>query len=280
MLAAKEDAMSYECFELQREGKVAHLKMSRPERRNAMTQAFWNELPAIVRELDAGGNVRALVLSSTGPHFCAGIDLALFQSSAALGTATPEARQRFRQELARLQASLSSLAEARFPVIAAIQGGCIGGGVDMASACCLRYATRDAYFVIQEINLGMMADVGTFNRVPKQLPEAVVRELGYTGDRLGAERAERLGFANGLFDSHEAVVAGALAVARRIAAKAPVAVAATKEMISFTRDHSVAESFGYLNALQPGIFSIEDIQRSVAAKGGDAQYADLPALRS
>jgi len=203
----------------------------------------------------------------------------MFQISGALGGATPEAQLRFRRELERLQASLGSLAAARFPVIAAIQGGCIGGGVDMASACCLRYATRDAWFVIQEINLGMMADVGTFNRVPKQLPEAVIRELGYTGDRLGAERAERLGFVNGMFDSHEALVAGALAVARRIAAKAPVAVAATKEMISYARDHSVAESFNYLNALQPGIFSLEDIQRSVAAKGGEAQYADLPALR-
>jgi len=277
MLPHWEDEMSHECFEVQVEGKVAHVKMSRPERRNAMTAAFWRELPAIVRELDADGKVRALVLSSTGPHFCAGLDLSMFQSSGALGGATLEARQKFRRELLRLQASLNSLAEARFPVIAAIQGGCIGGGVDMVSACCLRYATQDAYFVIQEINLGMMADVGTFNRVPKQLPEAVVRELGYTGDKLGAERAERLGFVNGLFESQESLVEGALAVARRIAAKAPVAVAATKEMVSYARDHSVAESFAYLNALQPGIFSIEDIQRSVAAKGGAAEYADLPA---
>ena len=270
--------MGYECFELQVEGRVAHLKMSRPERRNAMAAAFWTELPAIVRELDASGKVRALLLSSTGPHFCAGLDLSLFQSPDIASTATPEGRLRFRRELERLQASLNALAQARFPVIAAIQGGCIGGGVDMASACCLRYATRDAWFVIQEINLGMMADVGTFNRAPKQLPEAVIRELGYTGDRLGAERAERLGFVNGLFDSHEALVAGALAVAQRIASKAPVAVAATKQMISFTRDHSVAESFAHLNALQPGIFSIEDIRRTVAAKGSAAEYADLPAL--
>jgi enoyl-CoA hydratase len=270
--------MAYECFELEVRGKVAHLKMSRPERRNAMVAAFWTELPAIVRELDATGKVRTLVISSTGPHFCAGLDLSLFQSAEISGGGTAEARLRFRRELERLQASLNALAEARFPVIAAIQGGCIGGGVDLVSACCLRYATRDAWFVIQEINLGMMADVGTFNRAPKQLPEAVIRELGYTGDRLNVDRAERLGFVNGLFDTHEALVEGALAVAGRIASKAPVAVAATKQLISFTRDHSVAESFDYLNALQPGIFSIEDIRRSVAAKGGAADYADLPAL--
>jgi enoyl-CoA hydratase len=253
--------MSYDCFELETAGGVAHLKLSRPERRNAMTPAFWRELPEIVRGLEA----RALVLSSTGPHFCAGLDVSMF-GSGALTTENVAARKIFRDKLEELQASLNALAEARFPVIAAVQGGCIGGGVDMATACCLRYATRDAWFVIQEINLGMMADVGTFNRMPKQLPEAVVRELGYTGDRLTAERAERLGFVNGLFDTHEQLVAGALEIGRRIAAKAPVAVAATKQMISYTRDHSVAESFAYLNALQPAIFDIEEIRRALAKK--------------
>ena len=208
----------------------------------------------------------ALVISSTGPHFCAGIDVSLFQGNDSFDTNTLQGRAKFKNKLEELQASLHSLAEAPFPVIAALQGGCIGGGVDMATACCLRYATRDAWFVIQEINLGMMADVGTFNRMPKQLPEAVVRELGYTGDRLSAERAERLGFVNGLFDSHEQLVAGALEVAKRIAAKAPVAISATKQMISYTRDHPVAESFDYLNALQPAIFDIEEIKRALARR--------------
>ena len=253
---------SYECFELTSDGGIAHLRMSRPERRNAMTAAFWKELPQIVHALEA----RVLVLSSTGPHFCAGLDVSLFQGTKSFSTDSLEGRQKFRQKLEELQASLSSLAEARFPVIAAVQGGCIGGAVDMVTACCLRYATRDAFFVIQEINLGMLADVGTFNRMPKQLPEAVVRELGYTGDRLSAERAERLGFVNGLFDTHEQLVAGALDVGRRIASKAPVAVAATKQMISYTRDHPVAESFAYLNALQPAIFDIEEIKRALKSR--------------
>ena len=270
--------MAWECFEVGVEGKVAHVRLARPERMNAMTLAFWRELPLIVRELDASGAVRAAVISSSGRHFSAGMDLSVFQDAAALDTSSVAARRRFAAKLAELQASLNALAEARFPVIAALHGGCIGGAVDLATACCLRYATRDAYFVIQEINLGMMADVGTFNRMPKQLPEAVVRELGYTGERLGAERAERLGFVNGLYDSHEALVGGALDVARRIAAKAPVAVAATKQMISYARDHTVAESFAYLNALQPGIFSVEDIRRAVAAarKGEPAAFDDLP----
>jgi len=270
--------MTWECFDVSIENKVAHVRLSRPERINAMTLAFWRELPQIVRSLDSGGGVRAAVVSSSGKHFSAGMDLSVFQDAAALDTSTVAARRRFAAKLAELQASLNALADARFPVIAALHGGCIGGAVDLATACCLRYATRDAYFVIQEINIGMMADVGTFNRMPKQLPEAVVRELGYTGDRLTAERAERLGFVNGLYDTHEALVAGALDTARRIAAKAPVAVAATKQMISYARDHGVGESFAYLNALQPGIFSVEDIRRAVsAAKTGQAAaFDDLP----
>ena len=269
--------MTRECFEVAVDGKVAHIRLSRPERLNAMTLAFWGELPSIVQELDARGDVRATVISSTGKHFTAGMDLSVFQANDSLGTDSVAARERFRHKLIELQQSFSALAEARFPVVAAIQGGCIGGGVDLATACCLRYATREAFFVIQEINLGMMADVGTFNRMPKQLPEAIVRELGYTGERLSAERAERLGFVNGLYDTHEALVEGALSVARRIASKAPVAVAATKQMISYTRDHGVAESFEYMNVLQPGIFSVEDIQRSVAAakSGKSAEFADL-----
>jgi len=258
--------MAYECFEVSTDGGVAHLRLSRPERRNAMALAFWRELPEIVRGLEAGGATRALVLSSTGPHFTAGLDISLFQGENAFETGTPAGRRRFRAKLEELQASLNALAEAPFPTIAAVQGGCIGGGVDMATACCLRYATREAYFVIQEINLGMMADVGTFNRMPKQLPEAVVRELGYTGERLPAERAERLGFVNGLFDTHEQLVAGALEAARRIASKAPAAIAATKRMISYTRDHPVAQSFEYLNALQPAIFDIEEIRRALARR--------------
>jgi len=135
---------------------------------------------------------------------------------------------------------------------------------------------------VAHIRLGMMADVGTLNRMPKQLPEAVVRELAYTGDRLPADRAERLGFVNGLFDTHEALVAGALEVGRRIAAKSPIAVSATKGMISHARDHSVAESFEHLNALQPGIFSIDDIRRSLAAMKAKTpvEYGDLPPLRT
>ncbi|MFN0163405.1 MAG: enoyl-CoA hydratase-related protein [Burkholderiales bacterium] len=273
--------MTYACFELSVDAGVAHLRLNHPERFNSMVREFWAEVPRAMRELDERGGVRAAVISSTGKHFSAGMDLSVFSSPDALGTADVVAREQFRRQLIQLQKSFSAIAEARFPVIAAIQGGCIGGAVDLATACCLRYCTADAYFVIQEINLGMMADVGTMNRMPKQLPEAVMRELAYTGDRLMAERAERLGFVNAVLPTHDAALAFALEVARRIAGKAPLAVAASKEMIGYTRDHSVAESFAYLNALQPGIFSLDDIARAATAQKAKvvAQFDDLAPLR-
>ena len=277
----QEGKLAYECLEVSNAGGVAHIRLNHPERLNSMVPAFWAEIPRVFRELDEAGATRAAVISSTGRHFSAGMDLSVFQSADALGTRDVAARERFRHQLIRLQQSFNAIAEARFPVIAAVQGGCIGGAVDLVTACCLRYCSREAFFCIQEINIGMMADVGTMNRMPRQLPEAVMRELAYTGDRLGAERAERLGFVNGVFDDAPALVEGTLEVARRIASKAPVAVAASKEMISYARDHSVAESFAYLNALQPGIFDPADIARAVGAQksGTAAQFADLPPRR-
>lgn len=272
---------TWTCFDVTLDAGVAHVRMNQPQRHNAMTPAFWAEIPQLFRQLDEAGGVRAAVLSSDGRHFSAGMDLSVFANAGTLGTVDVAARERFRHQLKKLQLCFTAIAEVRFPVIAAIQGGCIGGAVDLATACCLRYCSRDAWFCIQEINIGMMADVGTMNRMPKQIPEAVMRELAYTGDRLGAERAERLGFVNGLFDDAAATVAGALAVAQKIAARAPVAVAASKEMINYTRDHSVAESFTYMNALQPGVFDPEDIARAVAAQknGQPAAFADLPPIQ-
>ena len=273
--------MAYECLEVSRDGGVAHLRLNHPERLNAMTRAFWLELPRAIGQLDAEGGTRVAVISSTGKHFTAGMDLSVFEGNDALVTDTPAGRERFRQQLLVLQETFSSIARARFPVIAAVQGGCIGGGMDLVSACCLRYCTREAFFTIHEINIGMMADVGTLQRAPRQLPEAVAGIGQLAHDRLGAERAERLGFVNGLFDTHEALLEGVMGVAKRIAAKSPVAVAASKDVISYSRDHAVAESFAYMNALQPGIFSIADIGRAVAAQksGVAAQFDDLPPIR-
>ncbi len=266
-----------ECFEVSRDAGVAHIVMNRPTAMNAMNLAFWRELPQVFRDLEAAGGTRVAVISSTGKHFTAGMDLSVFADAGLPGTATAMDRERFRMKLVELQLSFTAIADARFPVIAAVHGGCIGGGVDMVSACCLRYATREAFFAIQEINLAMMADLGTLQRMPKAMPEAIVRELAYTGDRLPAERAERIGWVNGVFDTQVQLLEGAMAVARRIAEKHPLSVAASKEMISYARDHSVADAYAYLNARQPGLFDVEQVRAAALARGAKAaEFEDLP----
>jgi enoyl-CoA hydratase len=256
---------------------VSVLEMNRPEALNAMNVAFWVELPEIIKSLDAAGKTRVAVLQGSGRLFSAGMDVTMFSKESALTTESVLERERFRLQLVALQRSFEAIAQSRFPVIAAIHGACIGGAVDLVTACCLRYATKDAFFCIEEINIGMMADVGTLQRMPKQLPDAVVRELAYTGDRLSADRAERLGFVNGLFDDKAALLAGVMQVAQKIANKAPVAIAATKQMISYARDHSVAESFTMLNALQPSVFSAADIQAAMIARSKKqvAEFSNL-----
>jgi enoyl-CoA hydratase len=190
------------------------------------------------------------------------MDLSVFQGQGVSPLPTQEPgrlREAVRRTVLELQDSLSALEQARMPVIAAIQGGCIGGGVDMVCAADMRYCTEDAFFCIAEINIGMTADVGTLQRLPHLIPQGVVRELAYTGRRLPARRALALGLVNEVFPDHEALVAGALAVAREIAAHSPLAVHGSKEMLNYARDHSVAESLQYMAAWQSGMFQPADM---------------------
>lgn len=273
--------MSSECFEVQVADHVAHLRLSRPDELNTMTPAFWRELPEIVDGLSDEASARVIVLSSTGRHFTAGMDLAVFASpSAVTGDGDAElGRQRANIRLAarRLQDSFNALERARMPVIAAVQGGCVGGGVDMVSACDLRYATTDAWFCIQEINIGMTADLGTLQRLPKLIPPGVVRELAYTGRRMPAERAYEVGLVNGLFDSHEDLVDGALEVAAEIAARTPLGIWGTKEMLNYARDHSVEDGLNYIATWQTGMFHPTDLLEGITAQAEkrDPEFDDL-----
>ncbi len=270
----------WRCFEVEVADQVAHVRMSRPDELNSMVREFWNELPAIVRELDAGGDVRAMVLSSTGRHFCAGMDLAVFGSSDAPGGAdgeTGRSRAQLRQTALMLQDSFTCFEKARFPVLAAVHGGCIGGAVDMVCAADMRYATADAFFVIQEINIGMTADVGTLQRLPKLIPDGVAREYAYTGRRMPAARAVEVGLVNELFATHDELVEGVLAIAREIASKSPLAVWGSKEMLLYARDHTVADSLDHIATWQTGMFQPGDMLEAFTAKGEgrDADYPDL-----
>ncbi len=181
------------CFKLNIENNVAHIQLSRPEAFNAMPRAFWNELPKLVNDISDNAKARAIVISSTGKHFTAGMDISVFTDGDGVSAGNGDAYARaeaFRQFVLTLQGSFNCLDNARMPVIAAIQGGCIGAGVDMTSACDIRYCTEDAFFQIAEINIGMTADVGTFPRLCKLIPEGWVRELAYAGRRLPAAKSQ------------------------------------------------------------------------------------------
>ncbi|MBR11752.1 MAG: enoyl-CoA hydratase [Acidimicrobiaceae bacterium] len=271
----------YTCFEIKLDGGVATVTMSRGEQLNTMVPEFWDELPALIRELDATGEVRVVVLASTGRHFCAGMDLAVFG-----GQKPPEAsqallRSNMRANVLHLQETFSAFEKARMPVLAAIQGGCIGGAVDMVTACDLRYASVDAFFCIQEINIGMTADVGTLQRLPKLIPEGVCRELAYTGRRMPADEAKAVGLINEVFDDHEALLEGVLDVARTIAAKPPIAIQGTKVSVNYARDHSTADALEHIATWQAGMFQPSDMVEAFNAKAEDrdGEFEDLLPFR-
>jgi enoyl-CoA hydratase len=266
--------MGYTCFDVEITDQIAHVRLNRPDELNSMVPAFWTELPQIVREIDAEASARVVVVSSTGKHFSAGMDLSVFTGggdggSRLEGRSEEQGRRRayLRQTAMMLQETFTCFERARMPVLAAVQGGCVGGAVDLVTACDCRYATADAFFVIQEINIGMTADVGTLQRLPKLIPEGIAREYAYTGRRMPASRAKEVGLVNEVFETHDAMIEGVLEIAREIASKSPLAIWGSKEMINYTRDHSVADSLNYIATWQTGMFQPADMMESFAAKG-------------
>jgi enoyl-CoA hydratase len=254
------------CFSLNWiDGKIAHLVLSRPEQLNTMHPTFWRELDHILTQLHREGRARALVISSTGKHFSAGMALETFAGAIEMDDQRPEGRAAIFDLLTDMQATFTKIEALRMPVIFAIQGGCIGGAVDMVTAGCIRYATADAFFCIQEINIGMVADVGTLQRLPKLVPLAVVKELAYTGRRLPAEAARQYGLVNAVFDSPEACLAAALQCAQEIAAKPPVAIWGTKQVIHYARDHSVDDALRQMGWVQGAIWSNAHVREAVTA---------------
>jgi enoyl-CoA hydratase len=227
---------------------VAELRLNRPERSNAINAPMWQELRAALNWADAEPAVRVVVLAGEGRNFCAGIDLSLL---AGVDAGLPKGDSGRRHEALRrlildLQDCLGAVERCRKPVLAAIQGACIGAGVDLACCCDMRYAAADAQFSVREIDLGMVADVGTLQRLPRLVADGYARELAYTGRNVDAAEASRHGFVNAVFETPQALLAGAGELARAIAAKSPLAIRGTKEMLNYGRDHSVADGLNYV----------------------------------
>lgn len=267
----------YQCFNVSIENRIAHIQLCRPEKRNSMIPAFWSELPAIVEDIDNNARARVIVISSTGPHFSAGLDISAF---AADGDGQLGGGQAFYTRVKGMQRAFSVLEDCRIPVLAAIQGGCIGGGVDLATACDMRYLSDDAFFVIQEINIGMTADVGTFPRLLNLLPEGLVRELAYTGRRFAAQEALAHGLVNAVYDNVDEMLAAVMEVAMQIAGKAPLAIAGSKRIINYARDHNTADTLDYISIWNASHLLPGEVMEAMSAnmEGRAPEFAELPPI--
>jgi enoyl-CoA hydratase len=270
------------CFSLTIENHIAHLVLNRPQALNTMGPRFWGELDTVLTDLHKNSAARALVISSTGKHFSAGMALDAFAGAVQMDDQTPEGRAAIFDNLSAMQATFTKLETLRIPVIAALQGGVIGGAVDMVTACCIRYGSNDTFFCIQEINIGMVADVGTLQRLPKLVPLAVVKELAYTGRRLGADKALGYGLLNEVFETQEQTLEAAMQCAAEIASKPPVAIWGTKQAVHYARDHTVDEALKQMGWLQAAIWSNRHVGEAVTAFQGKrtGHFPDLAELKS
>ena len=261
----------YKCFELKVDNNVANLVLSRPNELNTMTRDFWVELPEVLDEINRNSEIRAVILSSSGKHFCAGMDLNAFSNGvenipddkkpdhARVG----EALYRVAKEL---QGYISTLEKIRAPVIAAVQGGCVGGALDLITACDIRLASKEAFFCIQEVNIGMAADVGTLQRLPRLIPDSKMRELAYTGRKMLADEAKESGLVSSVFESQEDMLKAANELALDIATTSPVAIYGLKALMNYSRDHSIDDSLDF-NALWSGaMLSQKDMAEAMTAQ--------------
>ena len=265
---------TFETLDLAVEAPIATVSLDRPAKANAMDPTMWTELQRCFEYLDTEPSVRAVVLRGNGRHFCAGIDLAMFDALG--GDGEPGRRaERLRRKILELQDNLSAIERLSKPVLAAVHSVCFGGGLDMASCCDLRFATRDARFAIKEIDVGLMADVGSLQRLPHLIPGGLVRELALTGRELGAEEAYAVRLVNGLYEDETALREGVRGVALEIAAKAPLAVRGTKAALNYARDHSVADALDQAATWNAGMLSFADVAEAMRPAGaGPPRFED------
>ncbi|CAG8865666.1 Crotonyl-CoA hydratase [Pseudomonas fluorescens] len=256
----------YSAFKVELTQNIAHVQIDRPEKLNAMNAAFWEEIGAIFHWIDDTDAVRVVVLSGAGQHFSAGIDLALLASLASqLEQDVGRSARALRRTILRLQSCINAVDNCRKPVLAAIQGYCIGGAIDLVSACDMRYCSSNAQFSIKEIDMGMAADIGTLQRLPRIIGDGILRELAYTGRTVHASEAQAIGLVNRVYDDQASLLDGVFAIAAEIATKSPIAVAGTKQMLGYMRDHTVDDGLEYIATWNAAMLQSEDLRVAMAA---------------
>ena len=262
-------------LEIEIDGAIASVALNRPEKANSMNAPMWAELQSVFTFCDTTDAIRAVILRGQGKHFCAGIDLEMLTELKA-DSEPARAAERFRREILRLQGNLSAIADCRKPVIAAIQGACVGGGLDIASCADLRYATNDARFSIKEIDVGLVADVGSLQRLPRLIGDGLLRELAFTGRMMGADEAFAAGLVSGVLESQERLASRVGEIAQTIAAKSPLAIRGIKQTLAYGRDHGLADSLDYVATWNSAMLSFDDVHAAIAAakQGAIARFDD------
>ena len=259
---------SYEAFAVEHDGHVATLWLNNPERRNAMGPAFWKELPLVMHELDTNPEVRAVVLAAKGPHFTIGLDLKAMIGTLGGGDASASgaaARLRLLDEITHFQRSINAVADCRKPVIAAVHGYCLGGGIDLITACDIRLAAADTVFSVRETRIAIVADVGTLQRLPAIVGKGHVAELVYSGDDVSAQRAREIHLVNEVYPDQAATVAAAHVLAGRIAANSPLAVSGCKRVLAYCEDKSVEDGLQYVATWNAAFLASDDLTEAMQA---------------
>ena len=246
---------------------VATIDLNRPDKANAMNLAMWEDIRLAFLWVDETPEARVAIIGGRGKYFTSGLDLGMVAGFKKQNQEDCDGRYRenLRRQILDLQDALSSIERCRKPVIAAIHGACIGGGIDLITCCDMRYATTDAYFSIKEIDLGITADVGTLQRLPKLVPDGIARELAYTGRRFDAAEAKAIGLVNQVYDSAESLRTGVTEIAATIAGKSPLSIRGIKEMVVYSRDHSVADGLNYVATWNAAMLMSEDLTEAVTA---------------
>ncbi len=259
--------MKYHYFNVEINEKIARVAFNRPEKSNALHMEAWIEMQTVFEALSKTDEVRVIILAGEGKHFCAGIDLELLMSAGQIKDITCAGRrsEKIKELIETLQKTITAIEKCAKPVLAAIHNGCIGGGVDIVSACDMRYCSEDAYLTIKEIDLGMVADLGTLQRLPKIISPAMVAEMAYTGRKVFGPEAQRIGLVNQCYATSEAMLEGVIKIATTIAHKSPLSIRGIKDVLRYTRDHSVDDALNYMANWNAAMLLSEDLTEAFSA---------------